>query len=162
SFLPRLDRFFQIVSKGGAERRVICRVESTSLKSFSAQAVLPGLDVELRVSDRKENTLFRERFGTQPSRGSVVIQDGDASTERADSQVICLFLNRQITDGDGRHASFETHPFLSSVTSKEQSELRADEEQLGVNVILSDGQHRAVGREIALGGRPRLTGVRAL
>ena len=161
-FLAGLDGLLQIVSKRGAEGRIVRGVEGRALEALAAEAVLPRGNVELRFTHRKEDLRLGERVRFQAAQRRVIIQDVEAAPERAGDQVIDLALDRQVAHGDGRQPALEPEPPVAAVEGAVQAELRAGEKQVRIDVVLRDGQHRAVRRQVALDGKPGAAGIGAL
>ena len=66
----------------------------------------------------------------------VVVQDVEAPAERREDEVVLAFLHRQVAHGNGGEVVAQADPLLAAVDGEEQAELGADEEEIGIDVIL--------------------------
>src|SRR5262249_6884592 len=94
--LASLDRVLYVVRERRAKGRVVGRVEGTALEPLAAKAILPGLDIQERVLNGKEDTIPGQRLRAKSAQEGVVVEDVNAPAERADRQIALLPLNGQV------------------------------------------------------------------
>ena len=124
----------EIVGKGRAERRVGRRVVGAAQGGFA-----PGLhgnvgDVPPRVPHREQRACGQRARRNAPQR-RVVVEHVEPSAERGADQVFISPLELDVPKRD-RGRSAELEPVRSPIGGEVEPELRAEEEQVGILVIL--------------------------
>ena len=92
----------------------------------------------------------------------VVVENVEAAAKGGEDQIVLAFLNGEVADGNGGKIAAQADPLLAAVDGEEQAELGADEEEIGVDGVLSDGERGAIGGEVAADGSPIRAAIGAL
>ena len=95
-------------------------------------------------------------LGREFLQGVDVVEDPDAAVVSGEDEVIVAWMNDEIVERHPRHVVLELGPMLSAVEGQEQTELGTEIEQVRILRILAQGVERAILRQIALDGGPRL------
>src|SRR5262249_38442514 len=143
-FFSSLYVVLQVISKGGAERRILGGIKSRALKRFAGQAEFSRLNVKNRVFHRKQVALMFKMFPLQSAQRSVVIQNIETTAKGGRNKIISLLLNREVRDSNCRHPPLEENPFSPAIECKEQAELSAHEQQIRIGGVLGQSQHWTV------------------
>src|SRR4051812_13494363 len=150
----------QVEGDRGAKRRIGRDIRS------GADVVL-GAETRIRHVregglDGKERAFLCYQFGGGDAERTVVVENVDTAPERANHEIVHLALNGEVADLNGRETDIELDPFLAPDLGEVEAELRADEQQVPVDVIFGDGIDAARLRKIAGDVRPGFALVGAL
>src|SRR6185437_7875982 len=142
------ELIFQVVGKHGAIWGIFCfEIGGTEVSVLASDGTL--LDIHERIPNREQCSLLLECLCTDMAQRTEIIENVEAPAEGGSDQIICLFLNRQIAHGDRRHSAFELRPMAAAVEREEEAKFGADEQQLRIDWIFGDGEHRAIRGKIA-------------
>ncbi len=128
------------------EEEVAARRAAADAVPFRSDAVVE----EVRVGGEHRGRELLER--------PDVVQDPDAASVRAGDQVVVARVDDEVVDGHGGQSVHEPVPGASAVERREQRELGAGEQQIGILQILLDDVHGLVlrhgGRQAGPGAAP--------
>jgi hypothetical protein len=128
--LPALDVPGQVVGEDRPEGRVVRGEEVGALRGL---AVLPeglALQAPPRLADREERRFPRQRLLRRLPQRRVVVENEEAAPEEAAHEVVLAPLDREVAEGDRRHAAAELHPAAAPVRREEEPELGPREEEV--------------------------------
>ena len=160
-FLDRQHIVFKIIGEHRSELRIGGRVEALAQKSFERMPVVLHFEVLQSLPDRKEQGRLFQVFGAEPSQGTVIVKDVEATPEGRQHQIAFPLLYGDIAHGDGRKSAFELCPFRTTVYTEVNPELRTYEEQVLVHVIFRHGVRTSADRQVGSDRGPCFSAIAA-
>ena len=129
---------------------------------LAAPAIRLGFVVEPGMARGKIDERRVERVIFQLTQGTNVVEEVKAAAKCGHRQIRLPLLDLQVAHRDGGKISFELYPLLAAVHREEQTKFRAHKQQVGIDRVFRECQHRAVIRQVAGDGIPGTPAIGAL
>ena len=155
-----LQAVFDEVAEDGAKLRIGCSEEGVTNRAFFNTTPDVTLDVQPRVSRRKQLEVIK--VSGLCAKRRVIVNDIDAAPEGAHHQIILTALNFNISDRDRRQVVAHLAPTLTAVLRNEYALLSAQEQKIWVDMVFGDGMGEAILGKVARYRLPTLSLVRRL
>ncbi len=90
------------------------------------------------TANRKQYRAGLQHFVVDVPERRVVVQHVETAAEGRADEIVLTLLNDEVAERDIRHAASELGPLVAAIHGEEHAELRAEKQQLRVDVVLDD------------------------
>ncbi len=157
----RLDAVLEVISEDRAESRVGRDIVGLAQASLGVGIDRPERHVLQGLLDGEERALLGQALLADLPERRIIVEDEEPPPERRADEIALAFVDLDVPERDGRDAAAELQPRLAAVERRVDPELRPGEQQVLLDVVLSDRPDDRPLREPPGDVRPGPAAVRA-